>query len=208
VIARGLEHASARRRSRAAIVLASLLVLVGGPAAVVLLASAERAATAPTGSGRIVPGSRDPRHPTVPFFAGAGVRPNGIGCAGEGPVVLRAAAHLDLFADGARVTVPAGIGVLPRCTYWVHTGGANGTISIASPQRRSFTLGDLFDIWGAPLTATRVLSFAVDARKPLRAYVDGRLASGDPRAIRLVDRREITLVVGGLPATLPRALGG
>jgi hypothetical protein len=90
----------------------------------------------------------------------------------------------------------------------VHTGAADGSVSITSPQRRPFTLGDLFDIWGAPLTRTRVLSFTANGRRALRAYVDGRLAPGDPRAIRLVNRRKVALVVGGLPATLPSALGG
>jgi hypothetical protein len=194
-MARRIADPSARRRSRAAIVALSVLVLVGVPVVVVLLASREH--PAPTAASA----ARDPHRPSAPFFAdtGDGVRPDGIGCAGEGPVGLRGAAHLAVLADGAGVTVPAGIGVLPRCTYWLHTSAADGTVTIASPQRRTFTLGDLFDIWGAPLTATRVLDFRVGAGRPLHAFVDGRPVSGDPRAIRLVDGREVALVIGRVP---------
>jgi hypothetical protein len=199
-VARRSAHPSARRRSRAAIVALSLLVLVGVPVIVVVVASRENPVQTAASAGR------DPHHPSAPFFpdTGDGVRPDGIGCAGEGPVVLRGAAHLDVFENAAHVTVPAGIGVLPHCTYWLHTSAAGGTVTIASPQRRTFTLGDLFDIWGAPLTATRVLDFRVGAGRPLHAFVDGRPVSGDPRTIRLVDGREVALVVGRVPRTLPR----
>ena len=179
------------RRRRAAIAL-SLLVLVGVPVTVVLLASARDAQV----------DAADPRRPSAPFVAntGDGVRPNGIGCTSEGAIELRAQAHLDVFADGRRVTIPAGVGALPRCTYWLHTETANGVIAIASPQWRSFSLGDFFDIWGAPLGRDRVLSFRSGR---VRAFVDGKRAHGDPRAIELRDGREIALVIGRAPARVP-----
>jgi hypothetical protein len=192
-----------RRGARAAAVLTALLVLVCTPAAVVVLASGQTAA-APSHPPR--PGSRDPLRPAAPFFANAGdgVRPDGIGCSSAGASALRARAHLDVFADGARVTVPAGIGVLASCRYWLHTVADDGVIQIGSPARRRFTLGDLFDIWGAPLTRDRVLGFALGARRGLRAFVDGRRVAGDPRAIGLRDGREIALVIGRAPAHVPR----
>jgi hypothetical protein len=182
----------------------SVLALVGIPVLVVALASGESAVTA-SEAGRIAPGGSDPHRPSAPFFANAGdgVRPRGIGCVGEGPVVLRARAHLDVFADGARVHVPAGIGAAGPCTYWLHTDAADGVIAVTSPQRRAFTLGDVFDIWGAPLTRTRVLGFDLGPRRRLRAFVDGRSVAGDPRAIRLRDRREIALVIGRQPGVVP-----
>jgi hypothetical protein len=175
------------------------------PVLVVLLASGE-------GESEGTAAGADPHRPTAPFFAGTGdgVRPDGIGCTSEGRIVVRAAAHLDVFADGARVTVPAGIGEHATCTYWLHTRAADGVVAITSPQRRAFTLGVLFDIWGAPLTRTRVLAFGVGPRRPLRAFVAGRPFSGDPRRIRLVDGREIALVIGRRPAAVPSrfAFGG
>jgi hypothetical protein len=81
-------------------------------------------------------------------------------------------------------------------------------VVIAAPQRRSFTLGDLFDIWGAPLSARRFLDFAIGPDRPLRAFVDGRRARGDVRAIALRDGREIAVVAGRRPARVPSRFGG
>lgn len=194
-----------RRSARSGAIALSLVVLVGMPVAVVVLASRQTASVAPAGSEAIAPGSRDPHRPSAPFFANAGdgVRPDGIGCTREGSATLRAAVHLDVFADGKRVTVPAGVGELATCTYWVHTQSADGVIAITSPQRRSFTLGDFFDIWGAPLGRDQALSFRFGGRQAPRAFVNGRPVSGDPRAIRLLDRREIALVIGRRPPAVP-----
>jgi hypothetical protein len=193
-----------RRGRRTATIVLSLLVLIGVPVLVVALASGESAVSA-SEAGKVQPGSGDPHRPSAPFFAntGDGVRPRGIGCAGEGPVVQRARAHLDVFADGAAVRVPAGIGAAGPCAYWLHTDADDGVIAITSPQRRVFTLGDLFDIWGAPLTRRQALGFPLGPGRRLRAFVDGRAVQGDPRAIHLADRREIALVIGRQPSVVP-----
>jgi hypothetical protein len=192
---------SHRRGVRVVAMIASVLVLVGAPVLVVLLASNESVA-----APEIRPASTDPLKPSAPFLknAGNGIRPDGIGCSGAGtPIAVRARAHLDVLADGARVTVPAGIGILPTCRYWLSTAKPDGVAEILSPERRAFTLGNLFDIWGAPLRPDRVLTFRIGRTQPLRIYVDGRRVTGDPRAVRLVPRREIALVIGRLPAIIP-----
>jgi hypothetical protein len=186
-------------------IIASVLVLLGVPALVVLLASDDTAGGGTTPSAQGVPASKDPHKPAAPFVAGAGdgVRPDGIGCTIAPGTAVVGRAHLDLFVDGARVTVPAKIGVRPTCAYWLRTLDDDGVVTIASPQRRSFTVGDLFDIWGAPLSSQRFLGFAIGPERPLRAFVDGRRASGSVRAIALRDGREIALVAGRRPARIP-----
>jgi hypothetical protein len=185
------------------IVVTAVLILLGIPALVVVLASNDTvdAGRAPAA----VPASDDPFRPDAPLFAGVGdgVRPDGIGCSPGPETRVRARAHLDVFVDGRRVTVPAGIGVRPTCSYWVRTTAADGIVTIGSPERRAFDLGDLFDIWGAPLTSGRLLTFTARPGRPLRAFVDGRLREGDPRAIRLEDGREIAIVLGRRPRTVP-----
>jgi hypothetical protein len=197
-----LRGVAIRRRNglRVLVAVTSVLMLIGAPVLVVLLASSETVA-----APQIRPASADPLRPAAPFFrnAGDGVRPDGIGCSSAGAPVVVAVAHLDLFADGQRVTVPAGIGVLPTCRYWLSTSRADGVVLIASPERRAFTLGDLFDVWGAPLTRTRALSYTLAGGRTLRAYVDGRRVARDPRAIRLAPQREIVLVIGGSPPNIP-----
>jgi hypothetical protein len=186
-----------RRSGRTGAVLLSLAVLVCTPATVVVLASRDTAA-APTVVDQ--PASRDPLRPATPFFAGQGVRPDGVGCRSPDGTAVRGRAHLDVFADGRRVTVPAGIGVLDGCRYWLHTTAADGVVQIASPERRAFTLGDLFDIWGAPLARDGALGLP----GRLRAFAGGRRVSGDPRRIALRDGQEIALVIGRSPARVPR----
>jgi hypothetical protein len=192
---------SHRRSFRLFALVVSIVVLVGAPVLVVLLASTESVtASAPE------PGSTDPLKPSAPFLknAGNGVKPDGIGCSAAGtPLAIAARAHLDVIADGARVTVPAGIGVLPTCRYWLSTARPDGVVDVLSPERRAFTLGNLFDIWGAPLARDRVLTFRTGPRRPLRIYVDGRRVTGDPRTVRLAPRREVALVIGRLPAVIP-----
>jgi hypothetical protein len=191
-----------RRTTRAAAVLLALAVLAGTPVAVVVMASG-RTVPAPTRPGE--PGSADPLRPSAPFLAGVGdgVRPDAIGCQATEATALRGRVHLDAFADGARITVPAGIGVLPTCRYWLHTLADDGVVHIASPERRRFTLGDVFDIWGAPLSRQRALGFALGPGRRLRVFVDGRRVAGDPRRIRLADGAEIALVVGRAPSRVP-----
>jgi hypothetical protein len=192
-----------RRGVRVLGLIASILVLFGAPLLVVLLASTE---TVTASAPAIRPGSADPLKPTAPFTvnAGDGVRPDGIACSGTNtPLAVRTRAHLDILADGARVTVPAGIGMLPTCRYWLSTSRPDGVVDIGSPQRRPFTLGNLFDIWGAPLRPDRVLGFRIDASRPLRVFVDGRRVTADPRVVHLLPGREIALVIGRLPADIP-----
>ncbi len=182
--------------------LLAIVSLVAVPVLVVLFASDESVSSAPRPG---TPGSDDPLRPSAPFLAGVGdgVRPNGIACSTTPQTALRARAHLDVFADARRVRVPERVGVRPTCAYWVRTEDANGVITIGSPERRAFTLGDFFDVWGAPLSRTRVLTFRAGERRPVRVFVDGRRVSGDPRSVRLRDGRQIAVVVGRRPRTVP-----
>jgi hypothetical protein len=59
--------------------------------------------------------------------------------------------------------------------------------------RRDLTLGDLFAVWGQPLSRSRLARW----RAPVHAHVDGRPWRGDPRAIPLRDHAQIVLQAGG-----------
>jgi hypothetical protein len=96
--------------------------------------------------------------------------------------------HLELFARGRAIVIPANVGVERGCRYPLRTLTPTGVIESA----RGLTLGDFFDVWRMPLSARRMLTF----RGEVRAYVAGRRVAGDVRAIRLRDRRQIVLEVG------------
>jgi hypothetical protein len=113
-------------------------------------------------------------------------------------------AHLALFNKGQQIAVPYGIGIVKpfqakngfvamgRGIYWLHTHDATGIIHVESPDDRTYTLGQFFDIWGQPLTSTDVAGL----KGTVRAFVDGKPYSGNPRGIILGAHTQITLEVG------------
>ena len=115
-------------------------------------------------------------------------------------------AHVEVFANAQVVIVPAGIGVASpfvregayvrngRCSYPVRTFEPTGVLQVDSRTR--LTLGDLFAVWGQPLSRSRLVGFRTCGRERVRAYVDGRPWRGDLRAIPLRRRAQIVLEIG------------
>lgn len=97
-------------------------------------------------------------------------------------------AHVELFAAGRVIVVPRHIGVAPGCSYPLRTRDRTGIVEV----RGRATVGDLFAVWGASLTRTRLLSFG----GRVRAYLAGRRVDGDPRAIVLGRHAQVVLAVG------------
>lgn len=119
-----------------------------------------------------------------------------------GPLRPRSGArvHLELFARRRVVIVPAGIGLATArlrfgrvesaaCRAPLWTLDPSGVVRFQDGR----TLGDLFAVWGRRLGPHRLLTFA----GAVRVWVDGRPRAGDPRTLRLRDRDEVVLEVGG-----------
>ena len=83
-----------------------------------------------------------------------------------------------------------------RCSYPLRTREPTGVIEVASP--RPLQLGDVFRVWGQPLSPRQLAGFRT-ARRVL-AFVNGRRVDGDPRAIPLRRHDEIVLEIGGYVA--------
>jgi hypothetical protein len=111
-------------------------------------------------------------------------------------------AHVETFVDGRVVLMPAGIGIAPahrrdgayvrggRCDYPLRTREPTGIVEVERGARP--TLGDLFDVWGQPLSHRRVLSF----RGRVNAFVGSGRVGGDPRRIGLGPHVVVTLEIG------------
>jgi hypothetical protein len=78
------------------------------------------------------------------------------------------------------------------CLYWLHSHTPDGVIHMESPEQRSFTLGNYFDVWGQPLSASQV----GPAKGTVTAFVDGKQVTGNPRDIKLGEHVNIQLDVG------------
>jgi len=103
-------------------------------------------------------------------------------------------AHLALLRDGKQVKVPAliGIDLQHQCLYWLHTHDATGIMHIESPDTRTYTLGNFFDVWGRPLSKTQ----ADTLHGKLKVFVGNRQYSGNPRDIVLKPHELITIEQG------------
>jgi hypothetical protein len=82
--------------------------------------------------------------------------------------------------------------VAGRCSYAVRTREPTGLLELDATQP-ALTLGELFDVWGQPLSRARLAGF----HGAVRAYLRGVRWRGDPRAIPLRRHAVIALVLGG-----------
>ena len=139
---------------------------------------------------------------------GHGQDVDGIKCETSEQVAYHIHAHLAIYVDGKPRQVPFGIGipdpvtqqangypfvVSGKCFSWLHTHMSDGVIHVESPSQRGYTLGQFFDIWGQPLSATQ----AGPVTGTVTAFYRGKpYAGSDLRTIPLTAHADIQLDVG------------
>jgi hypothetical protein len=113
--------------------------------------------------------------------------------------------HLDIYVNGRRVPLPAGIGIdeLDGFISPLHTHDTSGVIHVESPKVETFTLGQFFAVWGVRLTPRCLGGYCSDGARAVRVYAGGRRISGDPRRLPLAAHQEI-VVTYGTPGQLPK----
>lgn len=119
--------------------------------------------------------------------------------------------HVNVFVNGHQERLPAGAGIpAPQfdehlasglfidngvpdgCLYWLHIHANDGIVHVEAPSKQTFTLGQFFDIWGQPLSASQV----GPATGIVTAFENGARFTGDPRDIPLLPHSVIQLDVG------------
>jgi hypothetical protein len=108
-------------------------------------------------------------------------------------------AHIDIIYKGQPVTIPAQTGILSSCFYWMHTHTDSGIIHIEAPRdsaSRQFTVGDFFQVWNQPLTSSQVTTIKLAKGDEVKAWVDGKPYTGDPRKIVLKSHTQVVIEVG------------
>jgi hypothetical protein len=97
--------------------------------------------------------------------------------------------HLELFANGFAVVIPARIGLRgAHCRAQAWTDTPTGVVH----YDRAARLGDVFAVWGMPLGRKRLLSF----RGAVSLFRNGVRVRGDPRSLPLRNGDELVLETG------------
>jgi hypothetical protein len=134
-------------------------------------------------------------------------------------------AHLDIFVNKKAVRVPAGIGIVIRdpavhsarladgtigyggisppcklpCISPLHTHDDSGILHTESKRSHPNRLGQFFTEWNVRLSRRCVGGYC----RQVKFYVGGKRYTGDPRAIQLTNLKEIAIVIGKPPASIP-----
>jgi hypothetical protein len=137
-------------------------------------------------------------------------------------------AHLDVFVNGKPVTVPAGIGINIKdpdvhtftdtpdgskayggirlckapCISPLHTHDNTGVLHTESSTPTPNRLGQFFTEWHVRLGRACVGGYCRPDN--IQFYVNGKLYTGDPRAIQLGNHKEIAIVIGTPPEKIPK----
>jgi hypothetical protein len=139
-------------------------------------------------------------------------------------------AHLDVFVNGRPLFVPAGIGIDTDnpavradtgpnglvigaglteecdepCISPLHTHQLDGVLHTETKTPSPNRLGQFFTQWAVRLDAKCVGGYCRPS-VPIKVYVDGKVETGDPTRIELSNLREIAIVIGTPPASIPSA---
>ena len=195
-------------RGRRRLWLGVVFVLV--PAAVLAIAVAStRGSTAPALPPASLPGQLTGPAPWPANVGDLAARLDALGlpALSQEGTALHIHQHLDVFVNGRRVVVPAGIGIdeVAQFISPLHTHDPSGIVHVESPDIRTFTLGQFFGVWGVRLTPRCLGGYCAAGARRLRVYVDGKPVPGDPRLVVLEPHEEI-VVAFGTAAQLPRPL--
>lgn len=118
---------------------------------------------------------------------------HGIKCETSEQLAYHIHAHLTVYVDGKKRTIPPDIGIYDNsCIYWLHTHDTSGIIHVESPDERVYTLGDFFAVWRQPLSNDQV----GPAKGKVTAWIDGEPYKGDIADIKIEYHTTIQLDVG------------
>jgi hypothetical protein len=136
-----------------------------------------------------------------------GTTVDGIQCAPLEQLAYHIHAHLQVYVNGQSRQLPPAIGMIgpvaqqtpagpfysaQKCIYWLHTHAGDGIIHIESPTKRIYTLGNFFDEWHQPLSATQVAS----NQGKVTAMLNGTPWTKNIRDIPLNPHAQVQLDVG------------
>jgi hypothetical protein len=156
--------------------------------------------TPPVVNVRALPGLEEGPPPWPAEIERLRARLDAIGVPARAGTTLHTHQHLDVFVNGGRVVVPAGIGIGEGLISPLHTHDASGVIHVESTTVRSYSLAEFFAVWGVRLTKTCLAGECGPGK--LHFFVDGKPAT-DPNRIVLTHHQEIAVAFGPPPKPVP-----
>jgi hypothetical protein len=142
---------------------------------------------------------------------GQGQPVSGLECLADMPETYHVHTHVSIFLNGEALSVPAEVGIVRPttgdCFYSIHTHDKSGKIHIEAAAPGTFTLGQLFAIWGQPLLNTNIAGLT---GMPVSVYVTDNgvvtEATDNWGSIELKSHREITIAVGTPLTAIPNII--
>jgi hypothetical protein len=126
----------------------------------------------------------------------------GFDCVVNPPQTVALHSHLSILVNNELQSIPKYVGAAvsgsTHCFYPVHTDDASGRIHVISATQATFTLGQLFTVWGQTLSSTNVAGVT---GLPVEVYVTDngtvtKVEEADWANIELKSHREITIELG------------
>jgi len=100
--------------------------------------------------------------------------------------------RLSIRVNGVTEKLPTNIGITFSCMHPLHTHDETGEIHVESPEKRDFTLGDFFAVWGKMFDQSQILDYKSDAEHEIVMTVDGK-PSTEFEELILIDKQQIVI---------------
>jgi hypothetical protein len=196
------EQAAAAKRARLMRIGVGLAVVV--VAAIVAVVALSGGSSKKSSSGPGAPGLQNTPGPWNAGTDGVEKRAAALGLPDPSDTVFHIHANLEVVTDGKKQTVPANIGIDQSSQFLtsLHTHATDGVIHMEAVQPYPFKLGQFFEIWNVPFTATQIGSYHVGKGLVLQTWVNGTQIKGD--AANYVMKAHDKILVGfGKPGSFP-----
>jgi hypothetical protein len=195
------EQESKRKRARR--------MRIGVGLAVVVVAAIVAFAALSGGSSKksSVPQSTGLQNTPGPWDTGSNgleKRAAALGLPDPSDTVFHIHANLKVYTDGKPQKVPANVGIDQGSQFItsLHTHDATGVIHMEAVQPYPFKLGQFFQVWNVPLSATQIGSYHAGKGLVLQLWVNGKQIKGDPAAY-VMKAHDLMVVGFGKPGSFP-----
>ena len=145
---------------------------------------------------------------------GQGADVDGLPCLTNMPEDYHVHVHVSVFLNGDQLRIPAHLGIpkdaagVDKCFYSIHTHDKSGELHVEAGAPATFTLGQLFDIWGQPLDTAGVnVGGIVGLPVAIFLFDEGEtkatLYTDDAKKLELKRHRQITIQIGTAISAIP-----